>query len=131
MFFRKQLALLEKEEEEIRQKVQQLSESQRKYYYQRLDSDLRDPDTYAVLNYFFIAGIHHFYLKKYLKGIVEVSLYLLGFGLLLGGAAIVGVILLFGVSFVELSSLFRSQIIVKQHNLELMRDFLNEASHKR
>jgi hypothetical protein len=131
MFFATELSRLEKDEEEIRQKVQLLTESQRKYYYDRLDSELRDPDTYAVLNYFFIAGIHHFYLKRYLRGIIEVSLYLLGFGLLLGGAAIVGFILLLGVSLVEISSLFRSQVIVKQHNLQLMRDILHEASHKR
>ena len=45
-------------EEAIRQRVGSLEPSLRKTYYQRVGKQIRDPDTYAVLNYFFLAGLH-------------------------------------------------------------------------
>ena len=40
----------------------ELTDEQRKEYYDRFRREVRDPDTYAVLNYFFLAGLHHMYL---------------------------------------------------------------------
>ena len=55
---------LEQDEEEIRILVRGLPDEQRSIFYNQVEENLKDPDTYAVLNFIFIAGLHHFYLGK-------------------------------------------------------------------
>ena len=110
-------------EEHLREQIRHLSDEQRKHYYRLERQQLKDPDTYAVLNYFFIAGLHHFYLGSTNRGLINIALMVVGL-LLLPLFAPLGVILLVTVFIVELPQLFKSQRIVYAHNLDLMDDIL-------
>ena len=128
------------EEEELRINVRELQENQRKIFYDRYTKKIRDPDTYAVLNWFCIAGLHHFYLGKYIRGLINlVAPQCLAFLMLTISPPgvvterslfnwgvywwVVGVIT---VAFIEAPALFRSQIIVKDYNNRMTRRVLSE-----
>ena len=49
---------LKQEEDAIRKEITALPDAKRKEYYRLEDKRIKDPDTYAVLNYFFLAGLH-------------------------------------------------------------------------
>ena len=116
-------------EEKLRDQIGKLSNEQKKRYYALELAQVKDPDTYAVLNWAFLAGLHHFYLGKWQRGLLNLLLMLIG-GLLyfsqllplLGG----GLILL--VFIVELPQLFNSQKIIHQYNNQLMKRLLNDIS---
>lgn len=114
---------LQQEEDELRKEITALPEDKRKEYYRLEDKRVKDPDTYAVLNYFFLAGLHHFYLGNDIKGILNAMAMLIG--ILLFG--MFGWVLIVIVLIVELPQLFRSQTIVQAHNNKVMRETLNEV----
>jgi hypothetical protein len=120
---------LRQEEEELREQISKLNSEQRKQYYALEVDQVKDPDTYAVLNWAFLAGLHHFYLGKWQRGLVNIILMLLGAILyftalfsLMGG----GLILL--VCLIELPQLFNSQNIVHHYNNQLMKNLLKKVS---
>jgi len=117
-------------EEEIRLAVRELSDEQRKTFYERAEKELKDPDTFAVLNYLFIAGLHHFYLGRWLRGLINLAVFGGGIYLMVleqwrNGLIVIGIITL-----LELYALFRSQIIVKHYNNRISEEILDsiEAS---
>ena len=55
---------VEEQEENLRTTAGELEETKRKFFFKRFSEEYKDPDTYAVLNFFFVGGLHHFYLKK-------------------------------------------------------------------
>jgi len=117
-------------EEEIRLVVRELSDEQRKTFYERAEKELKDPDTFAVLNYLFIAGLHHFYLGRWLRGLINLAVFGGGIYLMVleqwkNGLIVIGIITL-----LELYALFRSQIIVKHYNNRISAEILDsiEAS---
>jgi len=103
-------------EEEIRLVVRELPDAQRKTYYEQAENKLKDPDTYAVLNYLFIAGLHHFYLGRWFRGLINLAVFCAGIYLMVldqwkNGFIVIGII-----TALELYALFRAQIIVKNYN---------------
>lgn len=113
--------------ESLRHKVEGLSNSQRAEYYAQYTHALKDPDTYAVLNWVFLAGLHHFYLQHYLRGLLNLGVMTIGIAIcfvlpMLGGA------LILLITLVELPALFRSQLIVEAHNVELGIDIYREIA---
>ncbi|ATD09685.1 MULTISPECIES: membrane protein [Pseudoalteromonas] len=113
---------LREQEEALRNQVAQLSPEARKQYYQLEEQLVKDPDTYAVLNYFFAAGLHHFYLGKTARGVINLTLMLLGLVFIL----FYGWVLLILVCLIELPQLFNSQKIVRKYNIDVMREVLDE-----
>ncbi|MBR8845067.1 MULTISPECIES: TM2 domain-containing protein [Pseudoalteromonas] len=113
---------LREQEESLRNQVAQLSPEARKQYYQLEEQLVKDPDTYAVLNYFFAAGLHHFYLGKTARGVINLTLMLLGLVFIL----FYGWVLLILVCLIELPQLFNSQKIVRKYNIDVMREVLDE-----
>ena len=107
------------EEERIRTAVRELPDEARKQYYEQLERHLRDPDTYAVLNWFFV-GLHHMYLGRWLRGLLNVCLIILALAMIFasgsGAAIVTGFVVLLAVAAVELLQLFRSQTIVADYN---------------
>lgn len=83
---------------------------------------IKDPDTYAVLNWFFVAGLHHFYLANYPRGVVNLTLMLIG----LLWIESVGLLLILLVFLIELPQLFKSQQIVHAYNNRVMKTLLHE-----
>ncbi|SEG00980.1 hypothetical protein [Nitrosomonas ureae] len=111
---------VQEEEERLRKLVRTLPDDKRLQFFQQAEKNLKDPDTYAALNFLFIAGLHHFYLGKWLRGLVNLSIFLQGVVLLFTPAVILGVLLLLAVTIIELKALFNSQIVVQEYNNSVM-----------
>ncbi len=116
---------IEREENRLRDLVAALPAEARKRYYERLRGRTRDPDTYATLNWFLVAGLHHFYLGKTLRGAVNLSVFLFG-GLMFFILPPLGIALVAAIFVVELWALFRSQAIVRDHNNRISEATLRE-----
>lgn len=111
-------------EEALRQRVRELPDELRKQYYEKAERRIRDPDTYAVLNYLFIAGLHHFYLKRWFRGLLNLSVFCAGVALMIIGMWPFGLALIAAITLLEIYALFRSQIIVRAYNNAVMETLL-------
>ena len=110
---------VDQKEDELRSEISALNEEHRKSFYKAFSNNLKDPDTYAVLNFFFITGLHHFYLGNHIQGSINLSGLLAGVILMLGGIDgpwVLGLWIIILIILMELPALFRSQIIVKNYN---------------
>lgn len=112
------------DEESLRQQVRDLPDAARARFYSEVGERLRDPDTYAVLSYSLICGIHHLYLRRYGLWLLELILSVIGILLLLTPWLPAGVVLLIALLALELYCLFRSQVIVQDYNNRVMREVL-------
>lgn len=115
-------------EEAIRLEVRQLPDELRKQFYERAEKELKDPDTYAVLNYLFIAGLHHFYLGRWFRGLINLAVFSAGVYLLFLEQWQNGLIVIGAITVLELYALFRAQIIVKDYNNRISTDILESLS---
>ncbi|MCZ4294125.1 hypothetical protein [Vibrio sinaloensis] len=117
---------LEESEELLRKQVNSLPDAQKKEFYHRQSKQLKDPDTYATLNWFFLGGFHHCYLGKYSLFALELTLLLVSIaGLVLGHTSallILGLLVIY-----ELPQLFFSQKIARQHNYKLSCEIFNDV----
>ena len=113
---------IEKHEELLREKINLLNTTNKKRFYQKVEKEIKDPDTYASLNFLFLTGLHHFYLGKYLKGSINLSLFILGLVLLFGSTFSYGFGLgiILAIVIIELNELFKSQIIVQDYNNKVL-----------
>ena len=118
------------EENKLREQVAALSvEQKRKYYAQEL-KHIKDPDTYAALNWIFVMGLHHFYLGKWLRGLINLILMLVGAVLYFSGMfTLIGAVLVTFIFIIELPQLFNSEKIIYQYNNQLMRNILKQFKH--
>jgi len=117
---------VEAEEERLRALVARLPDERRAAFHRASRERLRDPDTYAVLNWFFLVGLHHFYLGRHGRGLLDVGLVALGIGLIVAGYWMSGLIPIAAVLVIELYALFRSQVIVQDWNNRIQREILHE-----
>ncbi|MCR9771270.1 hypothetical protein QTO16_24165 [Vibrio harveyi] len=117
---------LEKQEELLRSQVNSLPEHQKKEFYERQSKSLKDPDTYATLNWFFLGGFHHCYLGKYALFALELILLIVSIiGFVLGHPSAFFILAL--LIIYELPQLFFSQKIARQHNYQLSCEIFNEV----
>lgn len=112
-------AEVDAEEDRLRNLASSLADEQRSAFYRDLKRELKDPDTYAVLNWFFLTGLHHFYLGRWLPGAIDLGLFLVGIVLIINGEILMGFGLVLLVTLWELWALFRAQIIVQHWNNKL------------
>jgi TM2 domain-containing membrane protein YozV len=115
---------VEAEEESLRKAIRELSEDRKAEFYRQAGKAVKDPDTYAALNWFFIAGLHHFYLGRWQLGLLDLGALVIAIACFSAGLIWAGVALLVVVYSWELWQLFRSQIIVQDWNNRLYRDLL-------
>ena len=117
---------LEKNEDLLRSQVNSLPDDQKKEFYKRQSRRLKDPDTYATLNWFFLGGFHHCYLGKYSLFALELTLLTVSIvGLILGHSSALLILALLVIY--ELPQLFFSQKIARQHNYKLSCEIFNEV----
>ena len=117
---------LEKQEELLRSQVNSLPEHQKKEFYERQSKSLKDPDTYATLNWFFLGGFHHCYLGKYALFALELILLIVSIvGFVLGHPSAFLILAL--LIIYELPQLFFSQKIARLHNYQLSCEIFNEV----
>lgn len=122
------------EQESIRIEMQKLPDEIRARAFSEIGDKLRDPDTYAVLNYALVTGLHHFYLGKFVRGTLELAAFLTGLYMIFrGGTEVNGYLLMYlGIVIVgilvvvELVELFRSQIVVQDFNNRVSRKVLDK-----
>jgi TM2 domain-containing membrane protein YozV len=119
---------VDNEEEALRKLLAALDDEQKHIAWKEIDKRIRDPDTYATLNWFFICGLHHFYLGKYLRGTINLLLFLAGVIGFLTAHVLTGVLLIATVTVIELYALFRSQVIVKDYNNRETRKVLDRLT---
>lgn len=112
-------------EEALRDRLRQLEDHERAAFYRIYTPRLKDPDTYAVLNWLCLAGLHHFYLGRLGAGAFNLALLLTGLMLLFVTPAI-GAALIALVLVAELPALFRSQLVVADYNAALGEATLRE-----
>ncbi|WP_165855837.1 TM2 domain-containing protein [Marinobacter sp. JSM 1782161] len=117
---------VDSEEERLRNLAGKLPDESRKALFGELRGQIKDPDTYAVLNWFFPIGIHHLYLRRWFSALADIGLIAIGIVLLVLDFLWVGVILIGVVSAWELWALFRSQIIVQDWNNQVYRSLLDK-----
>ncbi len=108
--------------------VRQLPDAQRFVFFQEAEKRLKDPDTYATLNYLFIAGLHHFYLGNWLRGVINLTVFLVGVVMLFTPMIIMGILLIVAISVIELYALFKSQLIVQDYNNAVMQKIYQEIT---
>lgn len=113
--------VVQDEEEALRLFIRDLPDEQRKEFYRLAKQKLKDPDTFAVLNYIFITGLHHFYLGHWLRGIINLIGFIIAITLLVMGLWKLGLALMILLSLTEIYALFRSQLIVQDYNNQVMR----------
>ncbi len=117
---------VEAEEDRLRAVAAGLPDKERAAFHREARRRLRDPDTYAVLNWFFVVGLHHFYLGRHGRGLLDVGLVAAGIGLMIAGQVLFGLAAILGVFILELQALFRSQVIVQAWNNRIQRQLLHE-----
>lgn len=116
-------------EERLRQQAAELIDYQRQAFYQALKGQLKDPDTYATLNWCFFAGAHHFYLGQWLRGLFNLLTTTVAIMLLFSPLFFIGIILLLAITVAELYQLFRAQIIVQHWNNQRMQYLLDSGDY--
>lgn len=116
-------AAVKADEDQLRESLRALSDDQRAAYFREYNHRLKDPDTYAVLNWFFLAGLHHMYLGRYLRGVFNLLVMAAGLTLL-AFQPVIGGLMIAAVLVIELPALFRSQVIVEDYNVKLGQEIL-------
>ena len=121
--------LVEYESQRLKERVRELNDDQRRHYFNLLEPALKDHDTYAVLNYLLLPGLHHFSLGKFFRGSLNLIILLTGTSLIFFTKYVfVGTLIIFFILIVELLALFRSQVIVMNHNNHLSKEILESIS---
>ena len=127
MGFAQEKEQLRQEENQLREQIASLSDEQKKQYYTQELQHIKDPDTYATLNWIFIAGLHHFYLGRWQRGLINLVLMLSGLLFYFSGIlSILGVVLILFVFILELPQLFNSENVIHRYNNELMKRLLEQ-----
>ncbi|AEJ02522.1 hypothetical protein Nit79A3_2770 [Nitrosomonas sp. Is79A3] len=111
---------IQEEEERIRKLVRELPDEKRLLFFQQAEKNLKDPDTYATLNFLFVAGLHHYYLGQWVRGSINLFIFLAGIVFLFSGQVAIGIVLLIAISMVELRALFAAQTVVQDYNNAVM-----------
>ena len=122
--------IVSEQQEQIRRQVRELSDEKRKLYYRIFEKRVKDPDTYATLNYIFIAGLHHFYIGKWQLGLLNITAFGGGIALIVAGFVEIGIAAIIGIALFELYELFRSQVIIQAHNNQISLTVLTEIQNQ-
>jgi TM2 domain-containing membrane protein YozV len=120
---------LEDKELELMNKIAEMEPNKRKQYYLLESKEIRDPDTYATCCYFFMCGIHDFYLGKFLAGILSIiGAFIFLFSIFVPSTAPVGWVVIAIILIRSTYCLLSSQKIVLKHNLKKMQQILDSVS---
>lgn len=127
MIFKLDTVQLRIEENQLRERVATLSLEQKRDYYALELEQIKDSDTYTVLNWFCVAGLHHFYLDKLQRGLINLFLLVTGLFLCISNTSIIfGVATLLLIFIIEFPGFFDSENIVKNYNNQLMKKLLKQ-----
>lgn len=125
MFSEKELNL---EESDLREQVALLPEEQQHQFRQMTSHLLKSPATYALLNWLFLLGVHHFYLHRWVRGTINLIVSAVGFYLIVAAdGRITGGSLLLAVAIIEVPQLLNYEHLVHAFNNNVMRQCLRRV----
>lgn len=125
MFSEKELNL---EESDLRAQVSLLPEHKQQQYRQLTGSALKSPSTYAMLNWLFLLGAHHFYLHRWVRGTINLIVSLIGLYLIaVTDSKMTGGSLLLAVAIIEVPQLLNYEHLVHAFNNNVMRQCLRRV----
>ncbi len=113
-------------EEKLRVLAGELPDDKRLLFWTEVQKRLKDPDTYAAMNFAFMFGLHHFYVGKWIQGLLAIGFFMAGF-ITLFVVPILGVLLIACVVCSAIPALFRSDSIVRRYNNELMEQIYRQV----
>ena len=116
---------VDRQEEDLRLRARELPEEARKLYFKQFKKEMKDPDTYAVLNWFFLTGLHHMYLGDFVRGAINLALMVWAVFMLFTPFWPIGVVIAFVILALELMALFRAQTVVANHNNQVAEEILD------
>lgn len=116
-------------EEALRVAIRGLPDATRKQIFGLCNQQLKDPDTYAALNYALVAGLHHIYLGKWLRALIELLVFIMGIVLAINGASI-GFLIAGVIVIIEIYELFRSQVIIQDFNNQVTEKIISQVQGK-
>ncbi len=126
MFSEKELNL---EETELRDRVRNLPVAQRTRYDELERHLLKDPGTYLKLNWLFLFGAHHFYLRRWLRGVLNLTLTLAALYLIVYlDNPVYGVLVLLALFIIEIPQLLNARHLVHAFNIRAMRRCLKRVA---
>lgn len=118
MFSQKELNL---EEHELREQIRSLPDVQRHYYHRLESRRLKSPARYLTLNRLFPLGLHHFYLRRWVRGLINISLTASGLVMLLATSQpLYGIMLLLAMVIIEIPQLLNARHLVHSQNNQAM-----------
>lgn len=126
MFTEKALNL---EEQELREQIRSLSHEQRTRYHHMELQQLKHPGTYLRLNMASPLGLHHFYLRRWGRGLFNLTLTLVALALILSDLlAAYGIMLLLAVILVDIPQLLQARLLVHSYNNHAMAQCLTAVT---
>ncbi len=126
MFSEKELNL---EETELREQIRNLPAGQRERYEDLERRRRKDPAFYLRLNWLFPVGVHHFYLQRWVRGAVNLSLTAIALYLIIGPAPpLYGILVLVAVVLVEIPQLLNARHLVRAFNNRVMHHCLRRVN---
>lgn len=126
MFTEKALNL---DEQELREQIRSLSDEQRTRYHDMELQQLKHPGTYLRLNLASPLGLHHFYLRRWGRGLFNLTLTLLALAMILSDfLAAYGIMLLLAVILVDIPQLLQARLLVHSYNNHVMTQCLAAAT---
>lgn len=128
MFSEKELNL---EETDLRARIRNLNETQKARYLALEQPLLKDPDTYLRLNWLFLTGAHHFYLQRWFRGLLNLTLSLSGLTFLfILDERYYGALLLISAAIIDIPQLLNARHIVRSYNNRVISHCLHQVSSK-
>jgi len=125
MFSEKELNL---ETSDLRHQIAALSTTEQERYHRFAAASLKSPATYALLNWLFLLGAHHFYLHRWVRAFSNLTLTAVAFYLLITqDARTYAGILFLAVAIIEVPQLLNYEHIVHAFNIRAMRTCLKRA----
>lgn len=130
MFSEKELNL---EEHQLREQIRQLTPAELAFYDQLEIPRLRQSDVYLKLNLLFPFGVHHFYLQRWARGILNLLLTIAsimsatGFNPWQVRNLLVTLMLLIAIVLVEVPQLMNARLLVHSRNNRIMHFCLSEV----
>jgi len=110
-------------EDKLKKQIAELTPEQQKHYFFLEQERLKKPGTYGVLKYFFLGGLHHFYLGKTLFGMINLIMTMIGIVFIQSFGWILFVFILIA----ELPKLFKGPVVVQKYNNKVMATILDEV----
>jgi len=124
MFSEKELNL---DETELREQIATLSAADQQVYQQCESASVKRANAYAALNCLFFLGAHHFYLNRWLRGIIALVLGMSALSLISSGQILYGSVILLAMAIVEIPQLLNYEHLVHAHNNNVMRHCLAQV----